>query len=203
MALREIDANIRPEDVNGRSPSSKDALLDIDLLQNALRENLKEIDERIKERTKRLSGDATFADDHTVDEAALLEEDKFWRHEIFTKLQENTDEFTARTLVKKMKNDIVKNSGNSSPARRDADYALQLYEMERAFELATRKRLPPLLPPSEGLTFIYTIFSPLFFTSNQRATERTDPRHEKPWDVARRRIRRRQRCALETNPFGT
>ena len=85
MALREIDANIRPEDVNGRSPSSKDALLDIDLLQNALRENLKEIDERIKERTKRLSGDATFADDHTVDEAALLEEDKFWRHEIFTK----------------------------------------------------------------------------------------------------------------------
>jgi|EP00945_MAST-04E_sp_MAST-4E-sp1_P008255 hypothetical protein len=141
MALREIDANIRPEDVNGRSPSSKDALLDIDLLQNALRENLKEIDERIKERTKRLSGDATFADDHTVDEAALLEEDKFWRHEIFTKLQENTDEFTARTLVKKMKNDIVKNSGNSSPARRDADYALQLYEMERAFELATRKRL--------------------------------------------------------------
>ena len=141
MALREIDSNIRPEDVNGTSPSSKSAILDIERLQAALKQNLAEIDERIKERTKRLSGDASFADDHTVDEAALLEEDKFWRHEIFTKLQENTDELTARTLVTKMKDDIVKNSGNSSPARRDADYALQLYETERAFELATRKRL--------------------------------------------------------------
>ena len=78
-----------------------------------------------------------FSNDSTVNEAALLEEDKFWKLEILKKLQESSDELVARGLVEKMKIDIVKQSTTSSPARRDADYALSVYEAERAFELAT------------------------------------------------------------------
>ena len=133
MALNNISGNvlnIEEEDTN-----------DLKKYRNALEDNLKEIDKRIEQRVERLSGTATFSNDSTVNEAALLEEDKFWKLEILKKLQESSDELVARGLVEKMKIDIVKQSTTSSPARRDADYALSVYEAERAFELATRKHL--------------------------------------------------------------
>ena len=126
---------------NGPDSPHQAALEDIERLQEHFKENLKELDARIQERAKKVIGAATFSDDHTVDEVALLEEDKFWRQEIFSKLQESTDELVARKLVTSMKADILKESTNSTPARKDAQYALELYETERAFELATRRRL--------------------------------------------------------------
>ena len=89
----------------------------------------------------RLSGDASFSSDNTVNEVSLLEEDKFWKLEIQKKIQESDDELVARGLIEKMQMDIVRESTTSSPAKRDADYALQVYETERAFELATRRHL--------------------------------------------------------------
>ena len=115
MALNNISGNvlnIEEEDTN-----------DLKKYRNALEDNLKEIDKRIEQRLERLSGTATFSNDSTVNEAALLEEDKFWKLEILKKLQESSDELVARGLVEKMKIDIVKQSTTSSPARRDADYA--------------------------------------------------------------------------------
>ena len=80
MALNNISGNvlnIEEEDTN-----------DLKKYRNALEDNLKEIDKRIEQRLERLSGTATFSNDSTVNEAALLEEDKFWKLEILKKLQE-------------------------------------------------------------------------------------------------------------------
>ena len=95
MALNNISGNvlnIEEEDTN-----------DLKKYRNALEDNLKEIDKRIEQRLERLSGTATFSNDSTVNEAALLEEDKFWKLEILKKLQESSDELVARGLVEKMK----------------------------------------------------------------------------------------------------
>ena len=110
-------------------------------VQKELAKNLKEIELHIQQRLGRLSGDASFSSDNTVNEMSLLEEDKFWKLEIQKKIQESDDELVARGLVEKMQMDIVRESTTSSPAKRDADYALQVYETERAFELATRRHL--------------------------------------------------------------
>ncbi len=129
-------------DVSGTVINIKDdTTAELKKYSSALEENLKEINARIEQRLGRLSGKATFSNDSTVNEAALLEEDKFWKLEIVKKLQESNDELVARGLVEKMKMDIVKQSTTSSPARRDAEYALKVYETERAFELETRKHL--------------------------------------------------------------
>ena len=91
MALNNISGNvlnIEEEDTN-----------DLKKYRNALEDNLKEIDKRIEQRLERLSGTATFSNDSTVNEAALLEEDKFWKLEILKKLQESSDELVAHELA--------------------------------------------------------------------------------------------------------
>lgn len=133
MALREIDENVQIDDCENIAELKK--------YRRGLAKNLKEIELRIQQRLGRLSGDASFSSDNTVNEMSLLEEDKFWKLEIQKKIQESDDELVARGLVEKMQMDIVRESTTSSPAKRDADYALQVYETERAFELATRRHL--------------------------------------------------------------
>ena len=79
--------------------------------------------------------------DDVVREFSDLEEDRFWRDEIATRLQEHLDELHARQSLYKEQRDAAKRSSESSPAKRDAAYALQVYTTDREFEIATRRRL--------------------------------------------------------------
>ena len=78
MALREISGNVQTDNCENIAELKK--------YRRGLAKNLKEVELRIQQRLGRLSGDASFSSDHTVNEVSLLEEDKFWKLEIQKKL---------------------------------------------------------------------------------------------------------------------
>ena len=95
MALREISGNVRTDNCENIAELKK--------YRRELGKNLKEVELRIQQRLGRLSGDASFSSDNTVNEVSLLEEDKFWKLEIQKKIQESDDELVARGLIEKCK----------------------------------------------------------------------------------------------------
>mgnify|MGYP001298199529 CR=1 FL=1 len=69
MALREISGNVQTDNCENIAELKK--------YRRGLAKNLKEVELRIQQRLGRLSGDASFSSDNTVNEVSLLEEDKF------------------------------------------------------------------------------------------------------------------------------
>ncbi len=109
-----------------------------------LEKDLRAIEERLERRLGQVRAGESFRRDSAVDvvrEFSDLEEDRFWRDEIATRLQEHLDELHARQSLYKEQRDAAKRSSDSSPAKRDAAYALQVYTTDREFEIATRRRL--------------------------------------------------------------
>ena len=108
-----------------------------------LERDLKAIEERIEARLDAVRTREGFRDSavDVVAEFSDLEEDRFWRDEIATRLQEYLNELHARQLLRKDQEEAAKRSSESSPAKRDAEYALKVYTADREFEIATRRRL--------------------------------------------------------------
>jgi len=109
-----------------------------------LEKDLRAIEARLEQRLGAVRAGDSFRRDSAVDvvrEFSDLEEDRFWRDEIATRLQEHLDELHARQALCKDQQDARARSSESSPARRDAAYALKVYTADREFEIATRRKL--------------------------------------------------------------
>jgi hypothetical protein len=116
----------------------------LDAASASLARDLARLERKIEARLAAARAGDHFRAGSAVDvvrEFSELEEDKFWRDEIEARLHEHLDELEARRLLRAQKEDRATQSAASSPARRDAAYALHLYEVEREFELATRRRV--------------------------------------------------------------
>ena len=131
------------QDISNVQPVPQDQtkhISDLTATTAQLERDLQDLQSRINMRVSSVAGKG-FHEDDVLEEYALLEEDTFWRDEILTRLNEHTDELLARRLIQQEKQEAMERSTQSSPARRDAEYAQNFYEMEREFEIATRKRL--------------------------------------------------------------
>ena len=147
MALFDRDLNILDASSARRAPAAtrpRPGARSRDWPRTAqLEKDLRDIERRIEKRLEAVRTRESFRDSavDVVAEFSDLEEDRFWRDEIATRLQEHLDELHARQSLRKEQDEIARRSSESSPAKRDAAYALEVYTADREFEIATRKRL--------------------------------------------------------------
>ena len=120
------------------TPDHNRAVRELQVTSSQLEMDLADIQRRIEQRMVLLEHKGS--GDNLVQEYALLEEDKFWKTEIEARLDEHMDEMLARRMLQQEKEDLKQRCVNSTPVRKDSEYAKQLYELEKEFEMATRLR---------------------------------------------------------------
>ena len=103
---------------------------------------MKEIETRIEQRLRSIDDGTQFRDSNVdvVAEFNELKHDRFWRSEIETRLTEHLDELEARKILRAEKINHIKKSTESSPSKRDMEFAQNLIDTERQFQLANRQR---------------------------------------------------------------
>ena len=139
--LSNRDLNIE-RSICDRKQSQSTPIKSLTKTTKQLNHELKEIETRIEQRLRSIDDGTQFRDSNVdvVAEFNELKHDRFWRSEIETRLTEHLDELEARKILRAEKINHIKKSTESSPSKRDMEFAQNLIDTERQFQLANRQR---------------------------------------------------------------